>query len=60
MAKVVLSAAQKAARQGVYISAAEISEIRELVLNPPSAEELAMQRKAEQEVRNVITAIFPL
>ena len=53
VAKAVLNAAQRAAREGLYLSAAEISEIRELVLNPPSPEELAMQRKADQEVNNV-------
>ena len=48
-AKAVLKEAQRAAREGRSLTAAEISAIRTPILNPPTAEELAAERKAAEE-----------
>jgi len=48
-AKAVLKEAQRAAREGRSLTAATISAIRTPILNPPSAEELAAERKAAEE-----------
>ena len=46
----MLQAAQRAAREGSSLSAADISAIRQPILNPPTPEELAEERRREQEV----------
>ena len=48
-AKAVLKEAQRAAREGRSLKAAEISAVRTPILNPPSAEELAAERKVAEE-----------
>ena len=39
-----------AAREGRGLSAAQISDIRQPILYPPSPQELALQREAERQV----------
>ena len=51
--KAVLREAQRAARQGCSLTAAELSSIRTPILNPPTAEELEAERKAAEEVRTI-------
>ena len=47
-AKAVLREAQRAARQGRSLTAAELSSIRTPILNPPTAEEFEAERKAAE------------
>ena len=54
-AKAVLKEAQRAAREGRSLKAAEISAIRTPILNPPTAEELATERKAAEEASQSYT-----
>ena len=58
-ARAVLAAAQRAAREGRGLNAEEISAIRQPILNPPTAEELAAQREAEQQVLRSATHSWP-
>ena len=48
-AKATLREAQRAAREGRSLTAAELSSIRTPILNPPTAEELEAERKAAEQ-----------
>jgi nucleoside phosphorylase len=54
-AKAVLREAQRAAREGRSLTAAELSSIRTPILNPPTAEELDAERKAAEQVCTIQT-----